>query len=69
MSNQVIVLWREGDWRCEFHDGFAGTARLVVYRGDILATSEATPSGNPAHHRAAVLRQRVVRGDLTTDSQ
>lgn len=64
MGSNAIVLWREGEWRCEFHDGFAGTARLEVYHGDVLATAEATPSGNPAHHRADVLRQRVVRGDL-----
>jgi hypothetical protein len=40
-----------------------------VYRGDVLATAEATPSGNPAHHRANVLRQRVVRGDLKVTEQ
>ena len=69
MGPNTIVLWREGEWRCEFHDSFAGTARLEVYRGDVLATAEATPSGNPAHHRANVLRQRVVRGDLTVSDR
>jgi hypothetical protein len=69
MGSSSIVLWREGEWRCEFRDGFAGTARLEVYRGDVLATAEATPSGNPAHHRADVLRQRVVRGDLKVTEQ
>ena len=68
MTDDVMVLWREGDWRCEFRSGSAGVARLEVYHRDVLATSEATPSGQPAHHRAAVLRQRVIRGDLTVES-
>lgn len=63
----VAVLWRERDWRCEFHAGIAGEARLVVYSGDTLRTAESVPSGHPALLRAEVLRQRVLRGDLRRD--
>ena len=63
MSENVVV-WIEGDWRCVFYPGFGAAARLEVYFGEYLVTSEETPSGDPASRRAEVLRQRVVRGDL-----
>jgi hypothetical protein len=63
----VQVLWREGDWRCEYHPRLAGTAWLQVYHGDVLATAETTPSGTAAHQRATVLRHRVLRGDLSAN--
>lgn len=64
----VQVLWREGEWRCEYHPRLAGTAWLQVYHGDVLTTAETTPSGTAAQQRAAVLRHRVLRGDLSAGS-
>jgi hypothetical protein len=58
------VLWTLRSWRCEFYPGFGGQGRLEVYVGDVLATAESTPTGEAAEHRAEVLRQRVLRGDL-----
>ena len=67
MSNpQVQVLWAEAQWRCVYHPGFAGQGRLEVYRGELLVSAESTPSGVAATHRGEVLRQRVIRGDLST---
>lgn len=63
-TREVIILWREGAWRCEFHPGIAGQSRLLVYRGEQVAAAESTPSGEPALRRADVLRQRVIRGDI-----
>jgi uncharacterized protein YodC (DUF2158 family) len=59
-----IVIWREGQWRCEFHPGFGGASRLEVYHGEALVTAEASESGEPSLRRAEILRQRVLRGDL-----
>jgi hypothetical protein len=67
MARDVLVLWRDGDWRCEWHAHSAGTARLEVYRGDLLATAEATPTGEAAQLRATVLRRRVLQGHLTVE--
>lgn len=64
MARDVLVLWREGDWRCEYHAGIAGEARLVVYSVDHVVSAESVPAGAPAYHRAEVLRQRMRRGDL-----
>ena len=61
---KAFVLWRDGDWRCEFHPGYAGDGRLEVYRGEQIVTAEATLSASVAEHRGEVLRQRLLRGDL-----
>ena len=68
MRDEVLVLWREGDWRCEWHPASAGAARLEVYRGDLLATAESTPSGEGARLRATILRRRVLEGHLTVEA-
>jgi hypothetical protein len=67
MRRDVVVLWREGDWRCEWHAVSNGTARLEVYCGNLLATAEATPTGEAAQLRATVLRHRVLEGHLTVE--
>jgi hypothetical protein len=67
MMNEPMILWREGEWRCEFHQATVGDARLKVFHGDKLATVEAAPAGNPAFQRANILRHRVLRGDLRSD--
>ena len=61
-------MWRENDWRCEFHPGFGGSSRLAIYRGEDVVAAEQAGAGKPAYHRAEVLRQRVLRGDLRPDS-
>ena len=64
VSRNVLVLWRDGEWRCEFHPGYAGDGRLDVYRGEQIVTTEATLSAAVAEHRGEVLRRRLLRGDL-----
>jgi hypothetical protein len=65
MARDVLVLWTEGDWRCEFHTSMVpGEGRLLVYRGETAVTAESVHMGAPAYARAEVLRQRVLRGDL-----
>ena len=64
-TREIIILWREGAWRCEFHPGFGGESRLLVYRGEQVAAAESTPTGEPAFRRADALRQRVIRGDIS----
>jgi hypothetical protein len=68
MTSDPIILWREGDWRCEFHREYGGQSRLKVFLGDILATIEAAPPGHPAFQRANILRHRVLRGDLRVET-
>jgi hypothetical protein len=38
-----LVLWEEGDWRCEFNPGLAGVGRLEVYQADQLILAEEAP--------------------------
>jgi hypothetical protein len=64
MAYEPMILWREGDWRCEFHPAAGGDSRLKVFHGEKLATIEAAPAGTPAFQRANILRHRVLRGDL-----
>jgi hypothetical protein len=64
-ASNVIVLWRENDWRCELHSGTPGSCRLLVYRDDVVACAEAIVLGHTAHVRAEVLRRRVLRGNLS----
>jgi hypothetical protein len=63
-SASRVVVWCEGDWRCDFQPGVPGQPRLEVYHRGRLVTTETAPSGPPSHLRAEVLRQRLLRGDL-----
>jgi hypothetical protein len=45
-----LVLWEEGDWRCEFNPGLAGVGRLEVYQADQLILAEEALSGPSAAH-------------------
>ena len=62
-ANNLIVLWREDDWRCELHSGTPGACCLLVYREDVVVCAEAIVLGHTAHVRAEVLRRRVLRGN------
>ena len=64
---ESCVLWVEADWRCEYSPGFAGHGRLVLYQGHSLVAAESTPTGVPAALRGEVLRQRVLRGDVSAN--
>jgi hypothetical protein len=65
MARDVVVLWNEGDWRCEIHTGgMPGEGSFLVYCGDDVVTSESVALGTAAYLRAEILRQRVLRGDL-----
>jgi hypothetical protein len=63
-SHEMLVLWREEDWRCEFHPSPDGNGRLEVYWCGEVVTAETTLSHAVAEHRGEILRQRVLRGDL-----
>lgn len=67
MAEDIIILWREDDWRCEFHPRRRGQPCLDVYLADRLVTSESTDTGESAIMRAEVFRQRVRRGHLRAD--
>jgi hypothetical protein len=71
MPDQVLVLWTEADWRCEFRARAGADGRLDVYQADQLVVSENTLSAQIGKQRGEVLRQRVLRGDLrrTIDSR
>ena len=65
MAQDVLIVWTEGDWRCELHTGdIPDEGSLVVYRGETVATAESVPLGSAAYIRAEILRQRVLRGNL-----
>ena len=65
MVRDAVILWNEGDWRCEIHPGrIPGQGSFLVYCGDSIVTAESVHMGAAAYTRAEVLRQRVVRGDL-----
>ena len=65
MPRDVLVVWTEGDWRCDLHTGgIPGEGRLVVYRGETVVTAVSVPIGTAAYIRAEILRQRVLRGNL-----
>ena len=64
MARDVLILWNEGDWRCEIHTGDLGVGRFLVYCGDSVVTAESVHMGAAAYARAEILRQRVLRGDL-----
>ena len=66
-TREIVILWREGEFRCEFHAGIAGSSRLIVYFREQPVTAESTPSGQAAYARADILRQRVRRGDLRAE--
>lgn len=66
--HKTLVLWTEGNWRCEYHPGFGGDGRLEVYQDHILVAAESTPVGEAAAQRSEVLRHRVLRGDLRAGS-
>jgi hypothetical protein len=65
MNRDVLVLWHEGEWRCEIHTGRRpGAGSFLIYWRDRVVTAESVPLGAAAYSRAEILRQRVLRGDL-----
>ena len=65
MTGDALVLWTEGDWRCELNPGATpGDGRLQIHRGDTVVLAEAVNLGPAAYARAEILRQRLLRGDL-----
>lgn len=65
MPRDVLVLWNEGEWRCEVHtSGIPGEGRFLVYCGESVITAEQVHMGTAAYARAEILRLRVLRGDL-----
>jgi hypothetical protein len=53
---QLVVLWSEGDWRCELHPEASGVAWLKVLRGNHLIVIESAFVVEPPFTRAEILR-------------
>ena len=65
MARDVLVLWNEGDWRCEIHtSAMPGEGGLLVYCRNSVVTAEAVHLGAAAYTRGEILRQRVLLGHL-----
>jgi hypothetical protein len=64
VSDQVLIIWSEGEWRCELHPAAAGEARLKIFRGEKLIEVEQTFVGRLAYARAEILRQHALLGNL-----
>ena len=54
--NQLVILWSEGDWRCELYPEASGAGWLKVLQGDHLIVIESALDGEPPFTRAEVLR-------------
>jgi hypothetical protein len=67
MAEGIHLLWTHEEWRCELHTGPGRSGRLLVFHRSSIVTAENVEEGRPAEHRAEVLRQRVLRGDLRQD--
>lgn len=63
-AHETLVLWTDGDWRCDYHPVNGDAGRLEIYHGDRLVTAEGTLSLSLAKCRAEILHHRVIRGDL-----
>lgn len=65
MAKDVLVVWTEGEWRCELHPGgIPDQGRLLLYHGETVVTAESVFLDTAAYIRAEILRKRVLRGDL-----
>jgi hypothetical protein len=65
VPRDILILWHEGEWRCEMHtNGTPGIGRFLLYCGEDVVTSEPVHLGAAAVARSAILRQRVLRGDI-----
>lgn len=53
--DQILILWSEGDWRCELHPAAGAAASLKVFQGDHLIVIEPTIVGPLAFRRAEIL--------------
>ena len=65
--DHVLLIWAEGDWRCELHPRGGGEARLKILHAEEVIAVEPTYTGRLAYARAEILRQRVRRGNLRAD--
>jgi len=57
MDQQILILWSEGDWRCELYPAPGGAAFLKIFRGEHLVVVESTFVGGLAFKRAEILRK------------
>ena len=51
-----VVLWPEGEWRCELYPQTGGLASLRIFKGQHLIVIEPTFVGQLALNRAEILR-------------
>ena len=58
------VLWEQGHWRCELFRGSGTYVRLELHGSDELYLSESFLAEAPAHERAELFQERVLRGEL-----
>jgi hypothetical protein len=53
---KILLLWSEGDWRCELYPAAGAGAFLKIFRGEHLVVIESTFVGGLAFKRAEILR-------------
>jgi hypothetical protein len=54
--NQVLLLWSQGDWRCELHPAMNERAWLKIHQREKLIVMETVFVGESASRRAEFLR-------------
>jgi hypothetical protein len=55
--DRILILWTEGDWRCELYPAPGGAAFLKIFRREDLVVVESTFVGGLACKRAEILRK------------
>ena len=68
MAQDVLILWNEGDWRCEIHTGDLGVGRFLVYCGDSVVTAESVHMGAAACTHAPKYCVNVSCVEICTSS-
>ena len=61
-----VVLWAEGNWRCELHAWTSERALLKIFLGEERVILEPVFVGESAFRRAKVLRSVFCRHPKTT---
>ena len=65
----ILIIWTDGDWRCELHPAARGKARLEIFRGEKLEVIEPTRVGPVAYDRAEILRRLLCGDCAATDAR
>lgn len=66
-ERRLAVLWRHGEWRCEYWASPAG-ANLRLYMGDQLADSRRVVDADEMLRRSTIWREAVQEPDAESTS-